>query len=91
MEIDGKTIAIVAAAVLGGGGAGFGVTEVRTEVALAEHQIQLDNIRDVIINRIVEHKGDVEALKADIARDFEALDERLDRHGERLLELEKRE
>ena len=86
MEIDTKTIVTVLVAVLGGGGAGFGVTEVRTEVALAQHQIQLDNLREVVISRIAEHKGDVEVLKADLARDLEALDARIDRLDDRKMD-----
>ena len=91
MEIDGKTLATVLIAVAGGGLSGAGITEVRTEVKLAELQVQIDNMRDVIVNRIAEHKGDVEVLKADISRDLEGLDDRLDRHGERILDLEKRQ
>lgn len=86
MEIDAKTIAIVAAAIVGGGGAGFGVTEVRTEVKLAEQQVQIDNMRDVIISRIAEHRSDLDVLKSDIEHDLDALSERLDRLDARKLD-----
>lgn len=91
MEVDGKLIAMIIASAASGGLSGAGVMEVRTEVKLAELQIQITNMRDVIINRIAEHKGDQETLKADFAGDIEALDERLDRHGARILDLEKRQ
>ena len=79
MEVDAKTLATVAVAVLGGGGAGFGVSEVRTEVQLAQQQVQIDNMREVIISRIAEHKSDQGELKVYMEGLLDDVNARIDR------------
>ena len=79
MEVDAKTLATVAVAVLGGGGAGFGVSEVRTEVQLAQQQVQIDNMREIIISRIAEHKSDQGELKVYMEGLLDDVNARIDR------------
>lgn len=79
MEIDAKTAVTVIVAILGGGGAGFGVTEVRTQVELAKQQVQIDNMREIIVSRIAEHKSDQGELKVYFEQIAQGLDERIDR------------
>ena len=79
MEFSAKDMALVAAALVGGGGAGLGVTEVRTEVRLAEQQIQIDNMREIIISRIAEHKSDQGELKVYLEGLIDDANARMDR------------
>ena len=79
MEVDAKTLVTIAVAIVGGGASGYGVTEFRTEIELAKLQVQTDNMRELVVTRIAEHKADNEALRGYVDSVADDINKRIDR------------